>query len=122
MKVVKGEGKASTEVEEKEVKVVDEEAETVKAFFKVKSVFKVEVEGDEEGEWIHGWLKKPNIQDFSMFTKLAESDRINALQTTFKSLWLRGDERIINDDDYLLAAMIQIDEVMSIKASRVAKH
>ena len=119
MEIVKGNKEVEDVLLAKE-EANKEEAEAVKKMFSVKSVFKVEVE-DEGDEWICGWLRSPNISDFSMFTKLADTDRINALKSTFNSLWLKGDERIIKDEQFLLAAMLQVDEVMSIKASRVSK-
>ena len=75
----------------------------------------------EEGKWLGGWVRKPNLSDFSMFTKMAESDKIKALQTILNTVWLQGDDRILNEDELLMSAMLQVEPIMNVFASKIKK-
>ena len=77
--------------------------------------------GDEDGQWIDGWVRKPDLSDFSMFTKLAETDKINALKSILNTVWLEGDRKILEDDDCMMSAMLQIEPIMNVFASKIKK-
>lgn len=96
-------------------------AEILKKNYKTKRVFLIEVEDEDTGEWIGGWIRRPNLKEFSMFTKLAQKDNLSALQTLMTNIFLEGDRRIYEDDDYFLGAIAQIQDIVNVQASRIKK-
>lgn len=96
-------------------------AEILKKNYKTKRVFLIEVEDEDTGEWIGGWIRKPNLKEFSMFTKLAQKDNLSALQTLMTNIFLEGDRRIYEDDDYFLGSIAQIQDIVNVQASRIKK-
>lgn len=115
-------------VSEEEKEIIEQEnknqikAEKLKKAHKSRKVFLVEVEDEDTGEWLEAWFKKPTLQQFSMFTTIAQKDKIQALQTLMKNIFIDGNEEIINDDDYFLSAMTQIEEIVNVSASRIKKY
>lgn len=99
-----------------------EKADKLKKIHKTKKVFLVEVEDEDTGEWLSAWFKKPSLKQFSMFTSIAQKDKIQALQSLMKNIFIDGNEEIINDDDYFLSAMTQIEEIVNVSASRIKKY
>ena len=116
------------EISEEEKKLVEQEqknqekAEKLKSIHKKRKVFLIEVDDEDSGEWLSAWFKKPTLKQFSMFTTIAQKDKIQALQTLMKNIFIEGNEEIINDDDYFLSAMTQIEEIVNVSASRIKKY
>lgn len=116
------------EISEEEKKLVEQEqknqekAEKLKSIHKTRKVFLIEVDDEDSGEWLSAWFKKPTLKQFSMFTTIAQKDKIQALQTLMKNIFIEGNEEIINDDDYFLSAMTQIEEIVNVSASRIKKY
>ena len=98
-----------------------EAAEKVKKKFNVKKVFLIGVQDEDTGEWLEGYFRKPNLKEFSMFTTVAQKDKIQALQVLMTNVFLQGDKRLIEEDDYFLSAMSQIEEIVNVQASRIKK-
>ena len=85
-------------------------------------MFCIEVEDEDSGEWVAAWVQKPNLKVFSMFSKIAQEDNIKALKVLLTNIFLEGDKRILEDDDFFLAAMSQLEEIVSVQASRIKKY
>jgi len=117
--------KVSTEEEAlvKEEETRQAVAEKLKTKHKTRKVFFIEVESEEvEGEWLSAYFRKPNLKEYSYFTTLAQKDKIMALQDLMRKIFLEGDKDILEDDDYFLAAMTQIEEIINVQASRIKKY
>ena len=98
-------------------------ANKLKTKHQAKKVFFIEVESEEEADkWLGAYFRKPNLKEFSYFTSLAERDKIGALQDLMKKIFLEGDSQIIEDDDYFLSAMTQIEDIVNVQASRIKKY
>ena len=133
----------SKEVEEKEVEVIvteeeqavidalvaeEEAASRIKKKYasdsskNVKKVFHIEVQDeDDEEKWVGAWFSKPTLKLFSQFSKNAQKDRVNALKVLLVNLFLEGDRLLLDDDDYFLAAMGQIEEIVNVQQARIKK-
>ena len=116
------------EVRIQEEDEVRKEAENVakKHNLKLKKLFKISVfdedsEDNEDGEWRSCYVRKPKLSEFSMFTKLAETDKINALKTVLNTVFVEGDRKILEDDDCFMGAMLQIEPIMNVYASKIKK-
>ena len=96
-------------------------ADGIKKKWNTKKVFLIEVEDEDTGEWIGAWIRKPNLKEFSMFTKLAEKDNLLALKTLITNIFLEGDKKIYEDDEYFLGAIAQVQDIVSVQASRIKK-
>ena len=93
----------------------------------VKKIFHIEVrdeDDDSDGNpvWVGAYFGKPTLKLFSQFSKNAQKDRINALKVLLMNLYLEGDRRILDDDDYFLAAMGQIEGIVNVQESRIKKY
>ena len=89
----------------------------------VKKVFHIEVQDeDDENVWVGAYFSKPTLSLFSQFSKNAAKDRINALKVLLVNLFLEGDRKLLYDDDYFLAAMGQIEEVVQVQQARIKKY
>lgn len=93
---------------------------SIKKIFKI-SVFDEDSENNEDGEWISCYVRKPKLSEFSMFTKLAETDKINALKTVLNTVFIEGDKKILEDDDCFMGAMLQVEPIMNVYASKIKK-
>jgi hypothetical protein len=114
-------------VEEQKLVAAEEaiiaEAEGIKAKYKLKKVFRIEVENEETGEFdIIAYLRKPNLKEFTAFTTIAEKgDKISALKMLLTNVFVEGNKLVLSDDDYFLAALSQIEEIINVQASRIKK-
>jgi hypothetical protein len=88
----------------------------------VKKVYYIEVQDeDDEDNWVGAYFGKPTLKLFSQFSKNSPKDRINALKVLLVNLFLEGDRRLIEDDDYFLSAMSQIEGVVNVQQARIKK-
>ena len=114
-------------VEEKEVLKAEEErlgiTQKLKLKHKSRAIFFIEVESEEEqGKWLGAYFRKPTLKEYSYFTTLVEKNKIQALQDLMGKIFCEGDKEILEDDDYFLSAMSQIEGIVSIQASRIKKY
>ena len=110
---------SAAEIEAEEALIV--KADRVKEKHKVKKVFFIEVEDEDTGEWIGAWLRKPKLMEFSMFTKMSEKDNLQALKTLITSIFLEGDRRIYEDDDFFMGAISQVQDIVNVQRSKIKK-
>ena len=107
--------------EAKESEDLAAKAESIKKKWNVKKVFLIEIEDEDTGEWIGAWIRKANLKEFSMFTKLAEKDNLLALKNLMTNIFLEGNKAVYEDDEYFLAAIAQVQEIVNVQASRIKK-
>jgi DNA mismatch repair ATPase MutS len=105
----------------KEIEAKEKYAEKLKKLHSTKRVFCIEVEDEDTGEWKEAWFRKPKLKEFSMFTTIAQKDKIQALQTLMRNIFIDGDKNVIDDDDYFLSAMSQVEEIVNVQASKIKK-
>ena len=99
-----------------------EQADAIKKKYNIKKVFQLEVQDEDgDGEWAKAYVRKPNLKEFSAFAKISQDDNIKALKVLLVNIFLEGDKRIIEDDDFFLSAMPQLNEIVSVQASRIKK-
>tara|TARA_R110002020_G_scaffold171353_4_gene361354 strand:- start:809 stop:1183 length:375 start_codon:yes stop_codon:yes gene_type:complete len=113
--------------EEKEIVKAEEDklalAEKLKLKHQTRAIFFIEVESeDEPDKWLGAYFRKPNLKEYSYFTSLVEKNKIQALQDLMGKIFLEGDREILDDDDYFLSAMSQIESIVSVQASRIKKY
>jgi len=82
---------------------------------KYGSVFRIRVEDKE------AYLRPPTRRDISYATTAGQSDPIAFNEMILKNCWLGGDEEIMNDDAYFLAASSQLDKLIEIKTATLEK-
>lgn len=64
-------------------------------------------------------LRKPNRKDLSYVS--VASDNVKMCEVLMKQLWVDGDPEMQEDDNYFLAAMSQMEEVLKVKESKIKK-
>lgn len=64
-------------------------------------------------------LRKPKRKDYSYVSAI--KDPIKITEMMVKQLWVEGDEELRDNDDYFLALMPRMEEVMKVKDSEVKK-
>lgn len=101
---------------------IAKKAEVLKKKHSTKKIFFIEVEDEDTGEWVGGYLRKPNLKEYSLFASIAPKDKISALKTLMTNIFLDGDERLLSDDDYFLSAMGQLEDIVNVQASRIKKY
>lgn len=64
-------------------------------------------------------LRKPTRKDYSYVSAI--KDPIKMTEMMVKQVWVAGDEELRDNDDYFLALMPRMEEVMKVKDSEVKK-
>lgn len=64
-------------------------------------------------------IRKPNRKDLSYASTL--KDPIKMSETLLNQLWVAGDEEMRNDDNYFLAAVGTLEEVLKVKTAEIKK-
>ena len=118
------------EINDVDAKFVEEQdlllaqAEKIKKKYKIKKTFLIEVE-DEDSEdvdaWAKGWVRKPTLKEYSAFSKISQNDNIGGLKVLLTNIFLEGDKRILEEDDFFLSAMTQLEQIISVQTSRIKK-
>tara|TARA_B110000914_G_C15391422_1_gene412659 strand:- start:114 stop:566 length:453 start_codon:yes stop_codon:yes gene_type:complete len=109
-------------IEEQEL--LEAEAEKIKKKYKIKKTFLIEVEdedSEDEDAWAKAWIRKPTLKEFSAFSKIAQNDNIGGLKVLLTNIFLEGDKRILEDDEFFLSAMTQLEAIINVQASRIKK-
>ena len=103
---------------------LQEQAEIIKAKYKVNKLYLITVEGeagDSKSEY-RGWIRKPNLKEFSMFASMtAKNEVIAGGQAILRTCFLEGDPELINDEDILLGAVNQLEELLKVRNATIAK-
>lgn len=93
------------------------EMEQIKAKYYEKiggrPIFLIEVDG------ARAWLKSIDRKLMSMIS--GETDKIEQLEMLLENLWLEGDNRLKNDDDFFFGAIAQLRQIMQVKAGYLKK-
>ncbi len=100
-------------------------ADELKAKNHLKKVFVVVVEGDTDcGEkpYYIGYLRRPNMMQFSQYMNFVQKDLVQANQMLAKNVFLDGDRELIDDDElFLYGTMQQLNHVIDARNSDLVK-
>lgn len=66
---------------------------------------------------VKAYLKPPSRKVLGMATAIGKGDPFKFGEIIMKNCWLGGDERIIDDDDYFLAANAVLGDLIRIKSA-----
>ncbi len=67
------------------------------------------------------YLKKPDRKALS-FASQVGSDPMKFNESILKNCWLAGDEEILTNDSFFLAASTKLDQVIEFKKAELVKH
>jgi len=118
------------EINDVDAKFVEEQdlllaqAEKIKKKYKIKKTFLIEVEdedSEDEDAWVKAWIRKPTLKEYSAFSKISQNDNIGGLKVLLTNIFLEGDKRILEEDDFFLSAMTQLEQIISVQTSRIKK-
>lgn len=83
---------------------IKEKIKTLKDEKKIKRIFAIVVEGDDEDDKpiYVGYFRNPNIMHFSAYMSFVTKDAVQAALNLAKSTFIDGDRELIDDDDIFL--------------------
>lgn len=115
------EGKKLTEEMQASIK---EKIKTLKEEKKIKRIFAIVVEGDEEDDKpiYVGYFRNPNIMHFSAYMSFVTKDAVQAALNLAKSTFIDGDRELIDDDDiFLRGTFDRFSAIMERRNSNLVK-
>lgn len=90
---------------------------------KLKKVFPIFVEGDEDaGEKAYyiGYFKQPPFTAFSKYLSLSQKDQAGAMRELAKDCFLDGDKELIKDDSlFVFGLMPNLAQLIEVRKSRL---
>lgn len=112
--------KVSQEVSEH----ISEKIQELKARHKVKKVFVIVVEGDEDDEkpLYIGYFSRPNLMQFSVYMNFVQKDLVQANKQLASNIFLDGDRELVDNDDlFLYGTMQQLSHVIDSRNTEMVK-
>ena len=103
---------------------IKEKIKTLKEEKKIKRIFAIVVEGDEEDEKpiYVGYFRNPNIMHFSAYMSFVTKDAVQAALNLAKSTFIDGDRELIDDDDiFLRGTFDRFSAIMERRNSNLVK-
>lgn len=104
---------AEVEKKVKELKAAD---------VKLKKVYPIYVEGDDEDEkpYYLAYLKRPSFTAFSKFLSLSQKDQAGAMKELAKDCWLDGDKELVKDDSlFTFGLMPSLGQLIEVRKSQL---
>jgi len=111
----------SEKLELAKIEKLQSDAERLKKTYSLKKVFYISTEDEDSGEEIGAFFRKPSLKEFSQFSSISQKDSIAGIQNLMNNVFLEGNKLVIEDDDYFLACMQQIESIVQVQASTVKK-
>lgn len=98
-------------------------AEELKAKHKLRKIFIVLVEGEEDEKPLYiAYLRRPTLPHFSQYMNFVQKDIIQANKSLAENVFLAGDRELITDDDlFLYGTMQQLTEIISSRNAEMVK-
>lgn len=88
-----------------------------------KAVYELRVPADDEGREIAvGYLKKPNLDTLAASASIAQSNPIKAAEVVLRNCWIEGDERILNEEEFLISALTALESLIQVRKATLVKH
>lgn len=84
-------------------------------------VLKVPEDDSENPKHLLGWLRKPNLDELGFFAINSQTNPMHANRTMLRTIWLEGDEKILEDEDCLVSAMTQMGGILKVRQSEMEK-
>ncbi len=85
------------------------------------SCIEIEVAINDEGEKAVCYLKKPSIVTLATASNFSE-DKFRYLEVLFNGCWIKGDDRIRQDDEAKYTVMLYCDSFFQLREAEVKKH
>lgn len=89
---------------------------------KLKKVFPILVEGDEDDEkdYYVGYFKQPSFTAFSKFMSLSQKDQAGAMKELAKDCFLDGDKELIKDDSlFTFGLMPLLGQIIEVRKGKI---
>lgn len=109
------------EVREQIARKVDE----LKAQHKVKKVFVIVVQGEEDDEkpLYIAYLRRPTFIHFSQYMTFVQKDLVQANKMLAQNVFLAGDRELIDDEElFLYGAMSQLTHLIDARNGELVKR
>lgn len=103
---------------------VAERIKTLKAEKKIKRIFAIAVQGDDEDEkpYFIGYFQNPTIMHFSQYMSFVTKDAVQAALNLAKGTFIDGDRELIDDDDvFLRGTFDRFSSIMERRNSSLVK-
>lgn len=104
---------------------ITKKAEELKKEYKLKKVYVVVVEGDEDDEkpLYIAYLRRPNLMHFSQYMNFVQKDLIQANKMLATNVFLAGDKELVDDDDlFLYGTMQQLSHIIDSRNADMVKQ
>lgn len=83
-------------------------------------VFVIEVDGEGDDVAV-GYCYQPNRQALAAALSLIDKDPLRANESLLRNVWLGGDDRLLNEDDFFLGCLEPLGQLISFKTGRLKK-
>lgn len=104
---------------------IKEKAEELKAKNKLRKVFAVTVNGDDDDDkpLYVAYLRRPNLIQFSQYMSFAQKDVVQANKMLAQSIFLDGDRELVDDEElFLYGLMPQLANLLESRSSELLKR
>lgn len=104
---------------------IAQKADELKAQHKLRKVFIVIVEGDENDEkpLYVAYLQRPNLIHFSQYMSFVQKDLVQANKMLAQNVFLAGDKELIDDDElFLYGTMPQLTDLIGSRNGELVKR
>ena len=99
-------------------------AQELKQQFKLRKIFIVMVEGDDEDDkpFYIAYLRRPSLMHFSQYMNFAQKDVIQANKMLAGNVFLAGDRELVDDEDlFLYGLMGQLNHIIDSRNADLVK-
>lgn len=103
---------------------VAERIKTLKEEKKIKRIFAIAVQGDDEDSkpYFIGYFQNPTIMHFSQYMSFVTKDAVQAALNLAKGTFIDGDRELIDDDDvFLRGTFDRFSSIMERRNSSLVK-
>lgn len=104
---------------------IAKKADELKSQFKVRKVFVVVVEGEDDDEkpLYIAYLQRPNLMHFSQYMNFVQKDIVQANKMLAQNVFLAGDREMIDDDElFLYGTMPQLTHLIDSRHGELVKR
>lgn len=104
---------------------ISKKADELKKQHKVKKVFVVIVEGEEDDEkpLYIAYLRRPGLVHFSQYMNFVQKDLVQANKMLAQNVFLAGDRELIDDEElFLYGTMSQLTHLIDARNGELVKR
>ena len=100
-------------------------AEELKAMHKLRKIFVIVVQGEEEDEkpLYIAYMRRPNLVHFSQYMNFVQKDLVQANKMLATNVFLAGDRELVDDDElFLYGTMQQLNHLIDSRNADMVKQ